>query len=517
MSHRKKLAITIFSTNENIGSMVSQTLIHAYPDIKVYMAGENHSPAELASDIAIVDTACVKGPKLDHVLDSLPDIPVIIVVDGMNDVHNLRHLLVGRRELITQQGLSGLTLIQSVHHLLDRQRLHDQLQKTAQHLKDLSIRDDMTKLFNHRHFNDILTQEVKKSIRYQRPLGLVMIALKNFTAINETYGHHEGDRLLARAAGILNATVRDVDITARYGDNEFAVILPETDEDASLKAGERIFAALSQLTVSGEGMENPIAVSVGIAALSENISTKKDLLKAALRALIEAKRRHKTEPIMSASAITSDGHEVAENRRAIEQLCERVGSLGRRAERAYFQDLLKSVSEIPVYRKYFGAHADRVAFYAERLAAKLGLGEEEIRPIRRASLLHDVGKLAIDMEIINKADKLSTLEFKLMRKHPTLGTEIVGSSRFLQAEPEIILHHHERFDGGGYPEGIAGQDISLGARIVALAEAWDTMINPQPYRTVPLSFDAALAELKKGAGTQFDPNLVETFTALITG
>ncbi len=517
MTHKKKLDIILFSHSDGIAELIRTTLSHAYSLVEVSRRNEVDELGQLTADIVFVDCGGLRGPKLDHLLDQLPDIPVVIVVDGMADVHHLSHLMQGRRELITQHGLEGLTLIQAVHHLLDRQRLHAQLKKTARHLKELSIRDDMTRLYNHRHFNELLTQEVKKSNRYKRPLGLVMVALKNFTAINETYGHHEGDRLLARTAGIISETVRDVDITARYGDNEFAIILPETDEDASVRAGQRIFEALSRLTVNSGDGEKPITVSVGVAALNEEIRTKKELLKAALRALIEAKRCHKSDPIKSASQIMSNGREVKENRQFIENMGERITAIARRSERTYFHELLKTISEIPLHKKYMTSHAERVAFFSERLGSKLKMSDDEIRQIRRASLLHDIGKLAIDMDIVNKPGQLTAEERKLIQHHPLFGIQMLGESKFMLAEPDIILHHHERFDGTGYPEGMAGTTISLGARIVSITEAWDTMITPQPYRSEPLSFDQAIAEMRAGAGTQFDPELVDMFACLITG
>lgn len=517
MSHNRKLVTTLITRNTALAGTLRDSLIHTHPGLEVNCVDDNADVSNISAELVVVDTSMLGENKLDVILEQLPDVPVLIVVDGMSDVHNLSHLMQGRRELITQKGLEGFTLIQAVHHLLDRQKLHDQLQKTARHLKELAIRDDMTRLFNHRHFNDVLNQEVKKSNRYKRPLGLVMVALNDFTSINETCGHHEGDRLLARAAGIISSTVRDVDITARYGDNEFAVILPETDEAASLKAGERIHEALSQLSATGGDARMPVSVSVGVAALSREIKTKEDLLKSGLRALIEAKRARQHHPIRSATEVSAINHDVKENRRVIESLNERIARIARRAEKTYFHDLIKTIAEIPVHRKHFTAHAERVAFLSERLAAKINLSEDEIRQIRRAGLLHDIGKLAIDLDIINKPAPLEHDETKLVQKHPLFGAEIIGQSKLLKMEPDIIMHHHERIDGNGYPNGLVGKDISVGARIVAITEAWDTMINAQPYRNEPVPFDKALSELKNGAGSQFDAELVEVFTSLITG
>jgi diguanylate cyclase (GGDEF)-like protein len=516
MPSTKNVRIRVFSPDNTLAETVHKTLSHVYPGIKTETASEDAESIDSEFDLAIVDALASTGAKLEHLLDRLPDAPVLLIVEGIADMRDLCHLIKGRRELVTKEGLAGIALIQAVHHLLERQRLHKQLKKTSRHLKDLSIRDDMTRLYNHRHFNELLTQEAKKANRYKRPLGLVMIALKNFTAINETYGHHEGDRLLSRAAGIINATMREVDVTARYGDNEFAVILPESDEAAAMRAAQRIYDALNRLTVTDGDGEHTINVSVGAAALGEGITTKKELLKAALRALIEAKKspRH---PIKSASDTLGADSKLKENRQMIDALHERLGSIARRAERGFFHETLKAIAEIPAQRKFLTPHAERVAFYAERLAGKRGLNEREIKQIRRAGLLHDIGKLAIDLEVLNKPGALTQNELKLIKQHPLFGSQIIGIPKFLEIEPELVLYHHEQYDGSGYPEGLAGAKIPIGARIIAITEAWDTMITPQPYRKEPMPFDKALAELKSTAGKQFDPELVETFTCLITG
>jgi len=516
MPPTKKIDIQIFSKDADIADTVYKALSHIYPGVQINTVSTSETLSESKCDLAIIDALNLSGSKLDHVLGQLPDVPVLLAVEGMANVRDLCHLMKGRRELVTREDLGGLALIQAVHHLLERQRLHKQLAKTSKHLKDLSIRDDMTRLYNHRHFNELLSQEAKKANRYKRPLGLVMVAIKNFTAINEKYGHHEGDRVLARSAGIINATVREVDITARYGDNEFAVILPETDEAAAIRAGERIHDAISMLTVSDGNDENFINVSVGIASMGDHIKTKKDLLKNALRALIEAKRCPK-HPIKSASDIMGGSSKLRENRQLIDNLSERLEIIARRAEITFFQEILKTISEIPVQRKYLGPHAERVAFFAERLAAKKGLSEREIKQIRHAGLLHDIGKLAIDVSILNKPEELTQAEVGLIRQHPIFGSQMITGSKFLVAEPKMVLHHHEQFDGSGYPEGLTGESIPIGARIIAITEAWDTMISPQPYRKIPLAFDRAIGELKTGMGTQFDPELVETFCCLITG
>jgi len=163
---------------------------------------------------------------------------------------------------------------------------------------------------------------------------------------------------------------------------------------------------------------------------------------------------------------------------------------------------------------YVRGHTKRVSQYALAIAKAIGLSEKEQKIIERAGILHDLGKIGIDDSILNKPGKLNDQEWKIMKEHPQRGLEIIKPLQFLPAEKEIVLHHHERYAGGGYPEGIKGEEISLGARIMAVADTFDAMNSARPYRE-PLSKDTILAELEKVAGTQLDPMVVKVFLELL--
>ena len=163
---------------------------------------------------------------------------------------------------------------------------------------------------------------------------------------------------------------------------------------------------------------------------------------------------------------------------------------------------------------YVRGHSKRVAQYSLAMAKEIGFSEEEQKIIERAGILHDLGKIGIVDSILNKPGKLDEEEWKIMREHPQRGLKILEPLKFMPAEKEIILHHHERYVGGGYPDGIKGEDISMGARIMAVADAFDAMNSARPYRE-PLPKDAILAELKRASGTQFDPIAVKAFLGLL--
>lgn len=497
----------------NAHKTISETLMRVYPGATISQIKEANL-SKTNADLVIIDTQNTTKEKLSGIIGSLTETPVLLIVPDLNQLKTYRQFLSGRREIITKDEISGSPLIHAVHHLRERQQLHEKLIKAAHRLKDLSIRDELTRFYNHHYFNEVLTQEVKKANRYKRPLGLAIVDLKNFSQINKSFGHHEGDRILSKTADIIRTTIREVDIGARYGDNVFAIILPESDMSAAIRAGERLTDALSSITAMHVDESVKVSVCIGVAALGNGVETKEDILKTALGALAESKKNG----ILCAGGESKQGkHELKENRQLIDQLSEKFSTISRETERGAFQSMLKILSDVPFQKKYLIAHAERVAFFSERLAAKVEPINGYAQTIHRAGLLHDIGKLAIDADILNKGEKLSAGELALIKTHTNIGAEIVGHVPFLSNEADIILHHHERYDGGGYPAGLKGEDIPLGSRIIALTESWDAMISPQPYRTNPCSLDEALGEIQKGAGKQFDPSLVETFIALITG
>ena len=512
MAATEVLNIKILASDASIEKACLETLAHVYPGVRATTTAKEADLFRNHTDLVMIDSTILAKEKLEATMNSLPDTPLLLVVADIGRAKTYRHLLSGRREMIAKNDIHGLPLIQAVHHLRERQQLHEQLKKAAHRLKDVAIRDELTRFYNHQHFNEILSQEAKKASRYTRPLGLILIDIKNFAAVNESFGHAEGDRILEKTANIIRTTIREVDIAARFGDNAFAVILPESDMAASLRVGDRLMEGLADIKNLHE--ETKITIGIGVAALHQGIETKEDILRAALSALTESKK--KGVVCTSGDARTAK-KEIKENRQFIDQFHEQLVTIGRDMEKTAFQAILKAIHEIPYQKKQLVAHAERVSFFAQRLAEKVGATNGTAHTIHKAGILHDIGKLVIDTEILTKTTKLSDEETELIQKHPVFGAQMIADVTFLAPVVDIVVSHHEHFDGKGYPAGLKGSEIPLGARIIGITEAWDTMTSPQPYRPAPLSLDAALGELKRGAGLQFDPELVELFASLITG
>lgn len=510
------ITLTLLTKRPEDVRRAREVVAHAYPDATFEVVRDVRALEGVEEGVALIDVEAVSEAQLTSLLDAVPERMAILVVKELSEIRRFSHFLTGRRAVVTRVDLHGTGLIGAIHHLLERNRLHEQLKNTARHLKELSIRDELTKLFNHRHFDELLSAEVKKAARYKRPLSLVIVAIKKFTALKEAFGQHEIDRAVLRVAELIRGIVRDVDVPARFGDNEFAILLPESDEAAARTVAGRIRDAISAVELPGEGPLSHLAASFGVAALSAKIQSKDDLVRIALGALLAA-RREGNGAICSAADVEAHRRELHENRQLIEHLGERVQSFADEAQQGYFRSVLRALSDHPIMKKHLMHHSERVAFFAQRLAEHGANGAVLPRALYRAGLLHDIGKLAIDPDLLVKEGRLVTTEEALVRKHPLFAVQILGTSPLIAFEADAILHHHERFDGSGYPDGLAGEKISLAARILAIAEAWDVMTSPQPYRSEPLSLDIAVTQLHEGAGTQFDPVLVERFAALIVG
>lgn len=509
----KELHIGFFTDNAAHRTQIIKLLTPIYPALTVDVIRKDDPKDLTGYQILFLDTASLGKSGVEPCLARIHDIPVLLIIPSFSHLKDIRKFIHGRRECITHPDLEGTGLIHIIHHLLERQLLHEQLQKASHRMKQLTIRDDLTSLYNHHCFTELIDREVRKATRYRRELAVVMIVIKNMTSINKTLGHQEGDRLLVRAARLIQQTIREVDIAARYGDNEFAVILPESDEEAARCVAERVHASFGSIHSPREEGGFNATSAIGIGNLIAGETNADGLLQRTLAALVEAKR----ELIPAIRTAHQGKGTPVVDQKLVTHFHERITHISKEVEQNYFRALLKTFGETPLQKNLFIPHAERVAFFAQRLAEKMGFAMEHQLSVRRAGLLHDAGKLAIDCLVLTKGDPLTAAELNMVRQHPVLAIEILRDSPFINGEAEAILHHHERFDGSGYPEGLSGEKIPMAARIISIAEAWDVMVHAQPWRTHPLTLDDAIAELKNGAGTQFDPVLVDRFTNLITG
>ncbi len=405
--------------------------------------------------------------------------------------------------------------------------------------------DPKTGLFNSRHFSEQLEDELARAVRFQRPLAVIMSDLDLLRDINNTYGHLAGDAVLQRIADTIRATVRSYDVAARFGGEEFAILLPEATAGEAFEIAERIRQALAEQAIEIPTSSRSIraTISCGVAAFPADGDTSTKLLHEADLAVYRAKAQGRNRVIAAGSEaeVVADGRTpeaivthveepVAESPgrrlRLVGPSRRRVGSAleeGAAAlERANVVLRERSTAAIESMAASLEArdphtvgHARRVRAFALAIAAELRLRDELLEALGHAALLHDVGKLSIPDAILLKPGPLTPAEWETMQAHASDGARIVEGLGFLGEAIPAIEHHHERFDGTGYPAGLAGEEIPLGARIVHVADALDTMLANRAYRPAR-SLPEALGELRAGAGTQFCPTVVGALERVLT-
>jgi len=354
--------------------------------------------------------------------------------------------------------------------------------------------DELTGLFNRRHFEERLKEEISRHSRYGDVLSVFMLDLDNFKTYNDVYGHPAGDILLSQMGKIIKSSVRDADQAFRYGGDEFVVILPQTARDDAYVVAERV---RGQIAGEMEKKALTVTCSIGLASYPTDGVISGELVTAADTALYYAKWTGGNRIYLS-SKIPS----------------EPVDDGGIYGKRNGLSAVYALVSVVEARDPYVYGHSRRVNTYAVALAEAIGLSPDEVSKVSTAALLHDIGKIGIPDKVLNKKGKLNGENWEAIKAHPRLGANIVGNIPNLVPCVSSILHHHERWDGGGYPEGLKGEEIPIEARILAIADTFEAMTSARPYRPA-LSREEVVKELRQSAGTQFDPKLVEVFIGLI--
>jgi diguanylate cyclase (GGDEF)-like protein/putative nucleotidyltransferase with HDIG domain len=324
-----------------------------------------------------------------------------------------------------------------------------------------------------------------------------MLDLDNFKAYNDTYGHPAGDTLLSQMGKIVKGSVRNVDQAFRYGGDEFVVILPQTTREDAYVVAERV-----RVQIARAMGKKAIAVtcSIGLANYPADGVVADELIDVADNALYHAKRAGGNQILISSNVLSEplDGGEAH----------------GVYAKRNGLSAVYALVSAVEAKDPYIYGHSRKVNTYAVALAEAIRLPPDEVTNVSTAALLHDIGKIGIPDKVLNKKGKLSEEDWKAIKAHPKLGATIIRNIPHLVPCVNSILYHHERWDGGGYPEGLKGEEIPIEARILAIADTFEAMTSARPYRPA-LPIEEIIKELRKGAGLQFDPNLVEVFVGIV--
>jgi len=387
------------------------------------------------------------------------------------------------------------------------------LQMRSSTLARHALVDELTGLNNHRYLQERLVQEMTRSKRYGRPLSIALLDIDHFKHINDEYGHLIGDQALKHLAQLLRETVRETDVIARYGGEEFMIIMPETRLRAAMEAAERIRKQVEESSFdakiagsAGRGssrLKLKFTISIGVASFPTHAVRGDELIMAADLALFAAKHASRNavrsyNAIIDQDAIQNEGPVTI-------HLAMREGSLS--AVRAL-------AAAVDARDPQMRGHSEKVALCALAIGQAVGLSDEDMNTLRTAALLHDVGRVAVPDAVLGKADVLSEEELAIVRSHSAIGADILSKAPQLAQVAELVRHHHERYDGSGYPDGLEGENIPLASRIIATADAFDAMTSERAYRCafVPSQVVDRMREL---AGKQFDPHLIDVLEELV--
>ena len=369
----------------------------------------------------------------------------------------------------------------------------DVRKKHIAYLRDLANIDGLTELYNHRFFYDYLSGKIKDCEKKGVPLSLLFIDIDNFKYYNDVYGHQKGDDVLHSIALLLKASFPRDAFIARYGGEEFAALLPAMGEEAAIAEAEKLRKTVQEYHFDGQESlpGGNLTISVGVSTFPTKAKSDAELIKGADDACYRAKFlcKNRVETYFSILDEFQFGPEVITQIKTL-------------------------IAVINAKDKYTYRHVERVVFYCNLLAEQIGLKEDDKRKLIYAAYLHDIGKINIPEEILIKAEPLTPDEWATLKTHPQRAVEIIRNNASLLEIQPIILQHHERFDGKGYPDGLKGNEIHYLARLLTVVDAFDAMTSLRPYQKTK-SYAQALEELRRCSGTQFDPVAVGEFIQCI--
>jgi len=398
----------------------------------------------------------------------------ICLEDGAEKAHYIFQGLRKDGKVITCEAMGKRVDYNGVPAILGTLLDITERKRAESRMEYLSSHDVLTGFYNRVYFEQTVEQMRNDFSRY--PIAVFMCDIDGLKVVNDTLGHEKGDELLKAAATVLRRCFRAGDVVARIGGDEFVAILPNTDSREGEAIARRILKAVDEF--NGENPELHLSLSVGAAIARWPHQPLDEALKLADKAMYT-------------------------NKAAVES-----GIVGR-----FVRSLLTALAARDLETE---KHTERVKELAMRLGAACGLPDEEMSVLATLAKLHDIGKIGIPDQILLKRSALTPEERRIMEKHVEIGYQLALAMPEISSIAEYILHHHEWWNGKGYPAGLRGQEIPIVCRIIAIVDAYDAMSSPRPYRQKPLKKEDVITELRRCAGKQFDPDLVENFIAIIT-
>ena len=387
-------------------------------------------------------------------------------------------------------------------------RVVNRLAESLADTHDRATIDRLTGVYNRQALLSELFVEVERAARYDRALCVAFVDIDHFKVVNDSYGHESGDVVLRGVAQVLSSNLRASDLIGRYGGEEFMLILTETNVEDGAALAEKLRTLVERERFDVAANQSlSVTISIGIVGGIGQQLRLDTLVRDADAAMYSAKSLGRNQTYIFAepddeARVPRAPISNAGRARAVE-----IGRGARNAAAVYLTSVIAPLAQ------HRGQPSATIATIVVAMASSLQLPDPEVERIRVAALLHDIGKVAIPPEILDKPSALTSADWRSVVQHPRIGQVILEQAAAFKDAIPIILHHHERYAGHGYPFGLRAAEIPLGARIVAIADAYDAMVHDRPYRRA-MSHDDAVAELRRQAGTQFDPELVTLFCDL---
>lgn len=395
-------------------------------------------------------------------------------------------------------------------------------------VKNQAVTDALTTLYNRRYFEESLNKEVTRAQRMKQPFTIIALDLDYLKQINDKYGHSFGDLAIIAVADVLKKNARSIDVAARIGGEEFNLLLPGVDSKGGLIAAERIRSAIAQCKLDKIGQ---ITASIGVATFLEHSDKIDELLEIADQAMYMAKRNGRNQVQIAKPITEISWQEIAINtfmdilskkripisKEISKNLCKKL-SKSSVEENTTPKEMLYSITDMlaKTYNPLLGKGVTKSKIHlATKLAKLFDLPKEEIDKLRVATLLYDIGNLMIPQEVLQKTEPLTEEEIAEIKKHPVIAArEILKPISEVQDIIPIIEHHHENWDGSGYPGNVSGDKIPLSSQIILITDAYFALLEPRSYRNA-LSPQEALEVIKKDSNKKWNPALVKEFIALV--
>jgi len=542
---RKVLAVIMEKIKEAIKGIDCSILLFRRDKKEPYLVKEKEKGGVKYTTISISDYPELEKAITDKKLLRITDVyqsPLLAEVTDRLAKGRVASLLV--IPLIFENEIMGAMYLRSINHpsLFDPREVSfyqvvansaASALKNAQLFEEVkiqSITDELTGLHNHRHFQSLFSGEVERSKRSNQPLSVFMVDIDNLKLVNDNFGHASGDAVLQRVASLLVKATRISDIRARYGGDEFICLLPNTGLKEAYKVANRLCI---DIHLEFKKTFYKITSSIGVATYLASTDNPNDLIRLVDQAMYLAKHNGgnqvksieideikdlKMWNLKTLEAFISvmskrhfqTGEEIAE--RVREKLKGVFNEEG--IPKEIYATVASLVAAVDAKDHYTHGHSHKVVEYALAIANRLRLPEKEVEKIRLAASLHDIGKIGVPESALLTSKRLTEDERLLVEQHPVIGVKILEPIPAFTDILPLVKHHHENWDGSGYPDGLKGDDIPLGAQIISLADVFHALTSQRPYRKA-LIFEQALQVLKEGVDTKWKRELVDIFIDIL--